>query len=89
MTAVAIDTPDSQISIQQPLLSIILPVFNGRGKIRNTLQGLRQKLDRLQPSLERLAKQGQELANSQQYPPYEKMVVDDGSVDAQKSSSRA
>ncbi|HJS83242.1 MAG TPA: glycosyltransferase, partial [Nitrososphaera sp.] len=81
MTAVAIDSTDSQISIQQPLLSIILPVFNGRSKIRKTLQGLRIKLDQLEPMIEKLGKQDQELTSSQPYPPYEIIVVDDGSVD--------
>ena len=64
LTAVAIDTTDSQISIQQPLLSIILPVFNGRDKIRKTLQSLRLKLDQLVPEIEVLGKQNQELTTS-------------------------
>lgn len=85
MTAVAIDTTDSQISIQQPLISIILPVFNGRDKIRKTLQSLRLMLDQLEPEIEMLGKQNQELATSQPYPPYEIIVVDDGSVDDTKT----
>jgi|GEM_PF-3001043 len=64
LIAVAIDTTDSQISIQQPLLSIILPVFNGRDKIRKTLQSLRLKLDQLVPEIEVLGKQNQELTTS-------------------------
>jgi hypothetical protein len=59
LTAVAIDTTASQISIQQPLLSIILPVFNGRDKNLKTLQSLRLKLDQLEPEIEVLGKQNQ------------------------------
>ena len=58
LTAVAIDTTDSQISIQQPLLSK-LPVFNGRDKNLKTLQSLRLKLDQLEPEIEVLGKQNQ------------------------------
>jgi glycosyltransferase involved in cell wall biosynthesis len=70
---------DSRVSLQQPLISIILPVFNGRGKIKGTLRNLTSKLDYLTPAIYKLA-QRQDLA-SERNPPYEIIVVNDGSSD--------
>lgn len=84
LTAFTVNPIDPQVSIQQPVLSVILPVYNGRSKIRHTLQNLRARLDRLEPTIGRLGVPEASKAESLPYPPYEIIVVNDGSVDDTK-----
>lgn len=84
MTAVTVDAFESQVSLQAPVLSVILPVYNARGKVKGTLQKLIAKMDRLEPAIQKLDEKSFKSIAALPNLPYEIIVVNDGSMDDTK-----
>jgi glycosyltransferase involved in cell wall biosynthesis len=66
-TSVEIQEEKSTIPVRRPLLSVVVPVYNGSNKIGSTLRKIKAQLEKLEPAVRKLETQGEGRENSPVY----------------------